>query len=356
MSHGFPANTDDWLLENAPLNSVVISSRARLARNFPRIPFAPRANHDQLRFIAQMARDGFGRNKALRNYSVIELTSIPTQRRSFLRESHLISSELEKGGVGRMVCLSPGMDTSIMVNEEDHLRLSTLMSGLRIEEVYARLAEIEKEVEGELELAYSEEFGYLTACPTNTGTGLRLSVMLHLTALVMIGQAEEALSTLGNYGLVVRGAYGEHSEHSGDMFQISNEVTLGKSEEQILEIHKKVVGQVIQTELQAREALFRQARDKIEDAVCRATGLLATARRIDSSEAVSLLSRTRLGIGRNWGVQLSHSELSRLFVDIQPSHIQCLEQGDSTPEDRDTIRASLLRSKFGFENGKARDN
>lgn len=351
MTAPFPTNTDEWLLENAPFSAVAVSSRARLARNLPRIPFAPRASSEQLRFVAERIRQAFSRNPVLGQFVSHDLGSASVQERCFLRESHLISSELEKGGPGRMVFLNPAMDASIMINEEDHLRLSTLASGLRIEEVYTRLTEIERELEKELELAYSEEFGYLTACPTNTGTGLRLSVMLHLPALSMVGQVEDTLSTLGSFGLVVRGAYGEHSEHIGDLFQISNEVTLGKSEQKINQILEKIVNQIIEREMQTRDALIQEARDRLEDAVSRAVGLLSSARRIDSVEAISLLSRIRLGIGNDWGVKLSHAQLSRLFVEIQPAHLQCMRQAGATPDARDVARAELLRSQFKQNGG-----
>jgi protein arginine kinase len=352
----FPANTDDWLLENAPYSHVVISSRARLARNLPRIPFAPRANNEQLQFIADKIGRAFKRNPVMKQFTHYDLGAIATQDRGFLRESHLISAELEKGGVGRHVYLNPSMNASVMINEEDHLRLSTLISGLRIKEAYERLTGLEREIEQELELAYDEEFGYLTACPTNTGTGLRLSVMLHLPALAMIGQVEETLSSLGSFGLIVRGAYGEHSEHTGDLFQISNEITLGKSEEQILQILEKIINQVIEREMQARQILFQEAREKLEDAVCRAVGLLAMVRRIDSMEAVALLSRIRLGIGQQWGIRLDHPQLSRLFVDIQPSHLQTRQAAGPTPDARDLARANLLRSKFVVDDGKGVNN
>jgi protein arginine kinase len=347
---------DDWMLENAPFTSVVISSRARLARNLPAVPFAPRANDDQLGYIAEKIKGALGRNAWFRQYIRYDLTSISPQGRGFLRESHLISAELEKGGVGRLVYLNPAMDTSIMINEEDHLRISTLISGLRIEEAYGRLQELEQELEKGIDLAYSEEFGYLTACPTNTGTGLRLSMMLHLPALAMMGQVENTLSPLESFGLIVRGAYGENSEHTGDLFQISNEITLGKSEQQILHILEQVVNQIIEKELQARDLLMEEARGKLEDAVCRAVGVLATARRIDSVEAISLLSRTRLGIGQDWGIRMSHPQLNRLLVDIQPSHLQYHVEAGVTAEARDLARAKCLRSKFQFDEGKANNN
>jgi protein arginine kinase len=356
VNQPFPQNTDEWLLESAPFNAVVISSRARLARNLPHIPFAPRASNEQLRQVTERVRQGLARNPWFQEFASYDLAEISPPGRGFLRESHLISSELEKGGVGRLVYLNPAMDASIMINEEDHLRMCTLISGLRVGDAYQRLARMEEESEKELELAYNDEFGYLTACPTNTGTGLRLSVMMHLPALVMIGQVEDTLASLASFGLIVRGSYGEHSEHAGDLFQISNEITLGKSEEQIMAVLEKIVRQIIDRELQARELLLREARDKVEDAVCRAIGLLATARRIDSLEAIALLSRTRLGIGQDWGMQLSHPQLSRLFVEIQPSHLQYVHKAGSSPDERDLARARLLRARFAITDENAQNN
>lgn len=352
MSELFPRNTDHWLLDDAPHNTVVISSRARLARNLPGIPFAPRANSEQLHFIADKVHDAFQQVDAVKNYNRIDVSEISACDRCFLRESYLISAELEKGGRARNVYLHPEMNSSIMVNEEDHLRMTTLMAGLRLRDVLDRISHIEREIANHLDFAFSSNFGYLTACPTNTGTGLRLSVMMHLPALTMSGQIEEILSNLGGFGLVVRGAYGEHSEHTGDLFQISNEVTLGKSEEEILEILERVANQIVQRELHARERLNSQMRQKLEDVVCRAIGVLAMARRIDSTEAITLLSRARLGIGHEWGVRLSHPELSRLFVDIQPAHLQCRNDAGASPEDRDLARAQLLRERFAATNGE----
>jgi len=342
----FPDTTDQWLTEIGPSSEVVVSSRARLARNLPDLPFAPRANEEQRNQVAALIGEAIGRNPDLAPFQCYELSSIQSQERIFLRESHLISNEMEKGGVGRLVFLSRQMDTSIMVNEEDHLRLSTLCSGFRAEEAFKRLLRIEQALENELNLAYSREFGYLTACPTNTGTGLRLSVMLHLPALVMTEQVEKALQQVGHYGLVVRGAYGEHTDHHGELFQVSNEFTLGKTEDDILEIINREVRKVIDLEVMARQQLLREAREKLEDAVCRAVGLLSMARSINSMEALSLLSRTRLGVGQKWGVRMSHPELSRLFVEIQPAHLQCRTAIGLSANDRDLARAALLRRTF----------
>lgn len=346
MNFNLPRNIDHWILEEAPRNDVVISSRARLARNLPRVPFAAHAGEDELSRIAQRIGGAFRGNGELAPFAAYELGALDQPARTLLRESHLISTEQEKGGIGRMVYLSPSMDTSVMINEEDHLRLSTLVSGLRIGDAYDRINRIEEVLEKRLELAYSDEFGYLTACPTNTGTGLRLSVMLHMPALAMVGQIEEALATLNNFGLIVRGAYGEHTENIGDMFQISNEITLGKSERQIMQTLEKMIRQVIEREMRTRELLLKDARDKVQDAVCRAIGILASARQITSAEAATLLSRTRLGVAQDWGMPLSHPELNRLFVQIQPAHLRFNQGADDDPDKRDLVRADYLRSIF----------
>ncbi len=342
----FPTHTDDWLLESSPHNSVVISSRARLARNIPRIPFAPRANEDQLQFISQSITRAFEKDPHLSTFKRVDLSDITLHTKCHLRESHLISSELEKAGNGRIVFLSPEMRSSIMVNEEDHLRMTALASGMRLEIAYEDINRIEGTIERQMDFAYSDEFGYLTACPTNTGTGLRLSVMMHLPALAMTKQTDDTLSSLRSYGLMVRGAYGEHSEHIGDLYQISNEITLGKSEQEILQFLKKIVHQIINRELETRDHLWNKARHRIEDTIYRAVGVMSMARRIDSREAIELLSRTRLGIGQNFGLNVTHSQLSMLFLSIQPAHLQFKNKQVANARNRDLERARLLRSIF----------
>ena len=265
-----------------------------------------------------------------------------------MRESHLISHELERdGGPDRLVFTPPSFDGSIMINEEDHLRMTTLAPGFHLQQVFDRLRQIEVAVEHELDLAYSDEFGYLAACPTNAGTGLRLSVMLHLPGLALGEKVDESLLGLSELGLVVRGAYGENSDHAGDLYQISNEITLGKSEEDLLELLESVVRQIVERELEMRHKLLRETSVKLQDAVCRAIAILSSARQIDSGEAVALLSRVRLGIGHEWGIGMRHPELSRLFFDIQPGHLQYRHAGYATPYDRDCERARLLRERFG---------
>lgn len=339
----FPDCTDRWLLEDAPANAVVVSSRARLARNLPGIPFSPRANSEKLVMIAETVGDAFAQSGLLSAYDRFLMTELSSAQRQFLKESHLISSEFEKGGVGRTVYFSPAMNVSLMVNEEDHLRMSSMLSGFRLTSAYRQLLSVENETGRLLRIAFSPELGFLTACPTNTGTALRLSTLLHLPALAIVGQVENALSQLGNYGLVVRGAYGENTDNTGDLYQVSNEITLGKTEEELLELLAQCVEQLVEAELNARETLMRETSDKIEDAIYRAVGVLSMARRLDSTETASLLSRTRLGIGTMSEIPWTHAQLNWLLVQIQPSHIQTKQPQDVEASERDLTRAEMIR-------------
>jgi protein arginine kinase len=340
---------DRWLLEESPANAVVIASRARIARNLRDQPFAPRADESQLDLIARRVGESIGRTPAFSGFERVVLEEASPGDRQFLRESYLIATELEKGGQHRLVYIGPDRDCSLMVNEEDHLRLATLAPGFQLERAYRSLTTIEKEMEPRLDLAFSEDLGYLTACPTNAGTGLRLSVLMHLPGLAILEQLELTLAELGSHGMVARGAWGEHTESVGDLYQISNEVTLGKSEERILEFLEQACRQIIEREMGARERLRQQWQDKLEDSARRAVGLLANARRMDAVEAVGLLSRARLAIGESWGVRLGHARLNHLLVQVQPGHMQGRHgAGAGADADaRDRRRAELLRSIFG---------
>lgn len=354
MTTDFPESTDDWLLAKGPRNEVVVSSRARLARNLPDYPFAAHASKEQLAAVDARIQEGLESSAHFGGYRRYDISEISNMDRRFLKESHLISSDLEKGALHRAVYLNGEARTSIMINEEDHLRIQTMLAGLQIGDVYAQIEDIEKGLEENLKFAYTKSFGYLTACPTNTGTGLRVSVMVHLVGLSMTGQIEDALGSLGNFGLVVRGAYGEHSNPVGDLYQISNEVTLGKTEESLVEILEQVATQIIDRELQARELLSKHEPSKFEDAVCRAIGILSSARTIDTGEAVGLLSRIRLGLSGKFGLNVSDEELNRLLIEVQPAHLRRRSRLIGSTENGDVARATLLRERI--HNGGPLDN
>ncbi|MBI3735344.1 protein arginine kinase [Candidatus Sumerlaeota bacterium] len=355
MNAKFPSDTDAWIFEQGPQSDIVVSSRARLARNLPGFPFAPRAKKEQLAEVTRAVNAAIEADPFFKEYAHFEIKALTTNERRYLREGHRISTELEKGSDHREVYVSAAPSASIMINEEDHLRIHVLRAGLRLNEVYNQVNEVELALERNLHFAYNPQFGYLTACPTNTGTGLRVSVMLHLVGLVMTGQIEEAMAPLGNFGLVVRGAQGEHSGHVGDLFQVSNEVTLGKTEEELIQMLAQVVEQIILREMRAREFLYRQEAIKCEDAVLRALGILGSARAINSEEAISLLSRLRLGIDHNLGIKMTHEELNGLLIEVQPAHLLRIVPQSASSGERDVARAAYLRAKFS-NGGSARNN
>ncbi|MCX7017144.1 MAG: ATP--guanido phosphotransferase, partial [Candidatus Sumerlaeota bacterium] len=276
----------------------------------------------------------------------VAIDDLAPNERHYLVESHLISAEMEKGGAGRLVFFSPDIRMSLLVNEEDHLRLQCFRAGFRLHEVLDALNELDGELDASLDFAFHEQFGYLTACPTNVGTGLRVSVMLHLPALVMTNTVEEIIQYVPQSGFTVRGFYGENSEFLGDFFQISNEVTLGKTEDRICMELEKLVLQVIEKEQGARASLFDEKRIKIEDTVWRAYGTLTNSRMLSSRDALQLLSRLRLGIEQGFFAKLTHAQLNRLMIEVQPAHLQIAGRAALDEEARDVARAALLRQKL----------
>jgi protein arginine kinase len=338
--------SDQWLDRTGPEEHVVVSSRARYARNLPRVPFPMRARPEELRSVADRVGEAVSKSSHFRNGMSFDLTQIHAIERNYLKENHLISAEMEKGGVSRIIFLSPDVKLAVMVNEEDHLRMYALEAGFQLPEVLNRLVQLEDELERELHFAFSPQFGFLTACPTNTGTGLRASVMLHLPGLAAQKLMPEIIKSMPPLGLTVRGFYGENSENLGDFFQVSNEVTLGRSEQEIVQTLTEKVEQVIEREEQARRILFDQNRTTVEDEVWRAWGVLHNARIITSQEAVQLLSRLRYGIDRNYFGRLGHAELNKLIIEVQPGHLQVAEGAAVGVEARDVLRANLLRQRL----------
>jgi protein arginine kinase len=337
---------DVWVEDGGPRQDVVVSSRARFARNLHRHVFAPHAEAEQLFEIARTIDAAIQSNPLFPSYKKLVIAEVSHVERGYLKESRLISAELEKGGENRVVYLSDDRRISIMVNEEDHLRMHCMYGGLQIDKALQVINTVDDALSESLEYAFSEKFGFLTACPTNVGTGLRISVMLHLPGMVFTKTVEEIATLVQPYGLTVRGFYGENSEFTGDFYQISNEISLGKSEEELADTVQKVVEQIIAREDSAREALFEQRRPNIEDAIWRAYALLSNARLMNSDEAMALLSRIRLGIDRGFFSKLTHGDLNKLVLQIQPAHLQYHRGRDIEPEERDLIRAELLRECF----------
>lgn len=341
-------NADRWLNVEAPRNHIALSTRARYARNLAEFRFAPHAPSETLVTVLETVRSAAARIPALTDYQFLAMEPLESAERTFLRESRVISPDMEKATLGRGVFVSQDFQLSIMVNEEDHLRIQSVCAGMQLHEVFRRLDEIEQALGENLAFAFSEKLGHLTACPTNTGTGLRVSVMLHLPALTLLRRVEEILQGIAPFGLTVRGFYGENTEFQGDFFQISNEITLGKSEEEICRILERVVDQIVTLEEECRKELLDNRRILAEDVFWRSYALLCNARLMNTQEAMRLLSRVRLGIEGNMLGHLTHTDLNRLVVDSQPAHVQFHygEGGEPADELRDQLRARLLRERL----------
>jgi len=339
----------EWLRGSGPDSDIVISSRVRLARNLSQYPFLTRANEEQRAEVHEsirraLARVGLGENGHL--YIDLDQTNELTNR--FLLERHLISRELANGSGDRGVLFNRSEMLAVMVNEEDHLRIQAIRAGFQIREAFADIQWIDDQLDQDLKFAYSEEFGYLTACPTNVGTGMRASVMFHLPALVFTKQIDKVFASVTKINLAVRGFYGEGTQASGDFYQISNQVTLGVSEEDVLELLIRVVPKIVSYEREVREHLIAKDRLRLEDKIWRAYGVLQAARSISSEETMDLLSAVRLGVNLGLLGNVDISTVNELFILTQPAHLQRLEKRDLDPNERDATRAEFIRRQLGI--------
>lgn len=340
--------TGEWLKGTGPEADIVISSRLRLARNLADFPFCSRASELERREIDQILRrsiddirlDGRG------GLDYFDVSNLGNLDRQFLVERQLISREHAEGKGSRGVAIAPGEDVSLMCNEEDHLRIQVLRSGYAIRECWELVDQVDDHVESQVRYAFSEEFGYLTACPTNVGTGIRASVMLHLPALVMTKQIEKIFRALQKIQLAVRGLYGEGSQASGDFYQISNNITLGKTENDIIGNIEVVVPQIIQYERAARRELVKESKQTLHDRVSRAYGILRNAQTISSEETMHLLSSVRMGVNLKLIDDVPIDTVNDLFIHTQPAHLQKLEGQALASEQRNIARASYLRRRL----------
>lgn len=338
-----------WMEAGGPHADVVLSSRIRLARNVATLPFPHRMKDAQAEQLIRLVESGVKEINLMGLSSKVELHRLADTKpleRQVLVDKHLISPQQAQTARGRAVAISEDESISIMINEEDHLRIQCLAPGLQLRETWAVASVVDDALEQKLEYAFHGERGYLTACPTNVGTGLRASVMMHLPGLVLTQQAGRLFHSLSQFGLVVRGLYGEGTEAAGHIFQVSNQTSLGKAEEEIVEHLEAVVLKVIETEQEARRHLFREMRLQIEDRVGRAYGLLSSARILPSDEAMKLLSDVRMGIDLGILPKLSHRTVNELMVAMQPAFLQRKEGRELSPLERDERRATLIRSRL----------
>ena len=333
-----------WMAGDGPHNVVAISSRVRLARNFGDYPFPGHASMKQLEEVEQKIRRWWntGGLKSLGKIEYISIKDISEAERQALVDKHLISPNLARQGYGS-VLLNQGDSVSIMVNEEDHLRIQTLFSGLQLNEAWQLASHVDDLFDSDFRYAWSPELGYLTCCPTNIGTGLRASVMLHLPGLALSGQLSTVLGTIAKVGVAVRGLYGEGSESQGNIYQISNQTTLGQGEDEIVEALDKITMQVIEQELDSRQTLLARDRLALTDKIWRAYGVLANARVITSAEAMELISSLRLGIDLEILEGQDARILQALLVFARPGYLQKIFGQNLNPRERDEKRAQLIR-------------
>lgn len=340
----FIANTEaGWLGSEGPAGDVIISSRIRLARNLSAYPFPHRLSEEGLKDLADKVQQAAERLNSTLSFSILDMGDVSALQRQTLVEKHLISPAMAMKGLGSALIISEDERVSIMVNEEDHLRIQCILAGLDLKEAYQLASRVDDVLEESLDYAYSHDKGYLTSCPTNTGTGLRASVMAHMPALAMKGKVGGLFSALSKIGVIVRGLYGEGTQSVGNAYQVSNQVSLGRSEEEIVGNLVAVAGEIRDQERAVREAMMDSERTLLEDTVYRAYGVLMGARVLTSEELMRLASEVKLGVDLGLLPQIRSEVFKQLTVISRPGYVQYLAGEDLSPLDRDIRRASMVR-------------
>src|SRR5918994_3377909 len=336
----------EWLRGSGPMSDIVISSRIRLARNLAGFPFLTRCTRHQRQAVEHKVRDTILGAQIAPKTLYLDLDAASELDRQFLVERHLISKPHAAAEGARGVAIGESETVSIMVNEEDHLRMQVLRSGLQLEEAWEQINAIDDRLEQKLDFSFHPRFGYMTACPTNVGTGIRVSVMLHLPALKLTGEIEKVFRAAKDMRLAVRGLYGEGTEATGDFYQISNQTTLGKSEEDIISDFKHlVIPKIIDYEHHARRTLLNDRTIALDDKCHRALGLLRSARLLASEEVLFLLSHLRMGVNLGRIKDVDLRTINELFLLTQPAHLQKLQGKKLEGDQRRAARAEYIRSR-----------
>lgn len=341
-----------WMYEQGPEDDIVLSTRIRLARNSNKISFPKNNDVEHLRDVSNIFKSEALLNdfSHLGTFELIEMKDLQPLEKRVLVEKHLISPLLEESSEVGACFLSEMENISIMINEEDHIRIQCLTNGLQLQKSLELASEVDDILEKHIDYAFDETRGYLTTCPTNVGTGLRASVMMHLPGLVLTKQLPHIIPSINQLGFVVRGLYGEGSEAQGNIFQISNQITLGKSEEDICRDLEVVVLHLVKQEQIAREMILRASSIALEDRIYRSLGILSNARILGSKEAADCLSDVRLGIDLGIIKNLSKTILNELLILTQPGFLQLYFGEQLHPKERDVRRSSLIREKIKVTN------
>ncbi len=334
-----------WYIDIGPDSDVVVSSRVRLARNFDAYPFPQRSLPElQEKVIQETCNALFSDPKLKENFSLKRFKEILPVERQVLVEKHLVSKELAESNLEVGALISHDEQISIMINEEDHLRIQCLTSGMQLEKAFDICNYFDNLISEKIDYAFNDTIGYLTSCPTNVGTAIRVSLMLHLPALTMTGYIRTILESCGKLGLAVRGLYGENTEAYGNMYQLSNQVTLGKSENDIVMSIKTIGYQIMEQERLLRGELLKRNGSKLEDRIMRSYGILRFARTLTSDEALQRLSDIRLGINLGLIPDLSEIDANEMMIKIQPGSLQVYAGKLLKPDERDIVRANYVRS------------
>lgn len=337
-----------WLDSSGQYADIVISSRIRLARNFQDIPFPNRAAASKLGQVLTRLYDCYPSIDELRDAYFFNMNALSRQERQFLMERHLISPLFVDTKKPAGLIVSRDESLSIMINEEDHLRLQSIQSGLGIETAWERLHRLDEALSRQFNFAFSDQFGYLTACPTNTGTGIRVSVFINLPALALSKKIDDIIHDIAPSEIAIRGFYGEGSDILGNFFQISNQLTLGRTEQSVMNRIRNMAEQLVAHEQNARRELMRDEAIVVEDQVARAMAIIKHARLMDSAEAIHYLSLLRLGRALNLVAGIQFNELNELLVLIQPAHLQLFYNRKLEPRERDILRTKVIRNKLNF--------
>lgn len=339
---------DKWLEGQELKDDVVISSRLRVARNLENMKFPQNMTMEESQLVTDKVLNAFKQSKGLenKNYRFYRINDLmPLQRQVFI-EKHLISPNMIEKPEKSSFLLREDERVSVMLNEEDHIRIQVLYPGLNLDEGWKMCSLIDDEIENYVDYAFDEKFGYITSCPTNVGTGLRASVMVHLPCLAITGYINNIVQALRQIGLTIRGLYGEGTEAVGNVFQISNQVTLGETEEEIIQKLNTVLLQIIEKERDIRKNLLNERKVEIEDRIFRSYGILKYARSISSSEAMGLFSNVKMGVEMGIIDDKISQKINSLMMLIQPGNLQEYYNADLTPEERDIKRADMIREKF----------
>jgi len=336
-----------WMREDGPDDDIVLSTRVRLARNFQDVPFPNRmSTADGEKILTRLISGYHDQGTSIGKFSLIKMADLAAGDRRVLLEKHLISPQLADGESQSACLLSEQEEISVMVNEEDHLRIQCLYPGLQLTKALETAIHMDSWLEGAMPYAFDSQIGFLTSCPSNVGTGLRASVMMHLPGLAISRKLEQIIQSISKMGLVVRGIYGEGSKSFANLYQVSNQITLGKSEHMIIEDLQNVVNQIVVYEREVRKSYLEAAQTQVEDQVFRALGVLRNARLISSMEAGNTLSQVRVGIDEGLISDIPTKLFNELIIAVQPGCLEKLAGKALTAEERDQMRASLLRENF----------